>query len=153
MLLKALRVTTDPKELKKMIGVRTVAEVYRTLDKLALRKEYHQALAKHGVSFDFIVEELRSLVKNGNDKVRLGALQTLLKSVGMDKYEAVDDGSGGTWEETLLKAIEKDNPNDSKLLLSGDNEFEEYEVTQPIIPDSIRKMQEEEQRYAKGIYD
>jgi len=46
LLLKALKVTQDPTELKKMIGVKTVAEVYRTLDKLSLRKEYHKALAE-----------------------------------------------------------------------------------------------------------
>jgi hypothetical protein len=54
MLLKALQITQDPKKLREMIGVKTVAEVYRTLDKMSMRKEYHNALAKSGISFDFI---------------------------------------------------------------------------------------------------
>ena len=44
-LLKALtQGITDPKELRKISGLGKVADVYRTLDKMALRKEYHKAL-------------------------------------------------------------------------------------------------------------
>ena len=45
-LLKALQITQDPKKLRDMIGVKTVADVYRTLDKIAMRKEYHEALSR-----------------------------------------------------------------------------------------------------------
>ena len=38
-LLKALKITQDPKKLREMIGVKSVAQVYQTLDKLAMRKE------------------------------------------------------------------------------------------------------------------
>ena len=64
LLLKALKVTTDPKKLRQMAGLKSVAEVYRTLDKLALRKEYHAALVKHGVDFNFIVREYKNIVEN-----------------------------------------------------------------------------------------
>jgi len=49
LLLKAMQVTSDPNELKKMAGLKTVADVYRTLDKLAMRKEYHEALSRQGI--------------------------------------------------------------------------------------------------------
>ena len=41
LLLKAMQITDNPKELRKAIGVKAVADVVRTLDKLTIRKEYH----------------------------------------------------------------------------------------------------------------
>jgi len=52
MLLKALKVTQDPKKLQQLIGVKTVADVYRTLDKIAMRTDYLAALAENGITFD-----------------------------------------------------------------------------------------------------
>jgi len=151
-LLKALQVTQDPKKLKEMIGVKTVAEVYRTLDKLAMRREYHESLARHGISFDFIVNGLKDLAVGAfKDGDKLKAYQTLLKSIGMDTYDGEATGATGTWEELLLKKMEEE-----KSLPAGTSEpveVEEYIVNAPIIPDSVKKSQEEEDEVLSTIYD
>lgn len=155
LLLKAMQVTSDPHELKKMIGVRTVAEVYRTLDKLAIRKEYHEALARNGVSLDYIISGLKYVADTAEkDGDKIKAFQTFLKSLGMDKYEAVDNTGGGTWEETLLKAIEQEKSQKPEALPAGVVEDEEdYDVVQPEIPASVKKMQEETEELTRSIYD
>ena len=150
-LLKAMQVTTDPHELRKMLGVRTVAEVFRTLDKLAMRKEYHSALARNGISFDFIVGGLKTEAAGGEKSAdRIKALQVLLKSLGLDKYDN-DIAAGGTWEEELLKTVSQP---DKKPLPSGDVvPVEEYEVVEPPKPDSVTKKQAEEHEILKSIYE
>jgi len=163
LLLKAMQVTSDPKELRKMIGVRTVAEVYRTLDKLSIRKEYHEALARNGVSLDYIIKGIKGVADTAyKDADKINALKVFLKSIGMEKYEAVDSTGGGTWEETLLKALENDKKSNAKALGSGkvleeegDNgEYEkDYDVNPPVIPEKIKKMQEETIELTKSIYD
>ena len=55
LLLKALsQGVTDPQELKKISGLNRIADVYRSLDKLAIRREYHEALVANGVDLVFI---------------------------------------------------------------------------------------------------
>jgi hypothetical protein len=152
MLLKAMQVTSDPKELRRMIGVRTVAEVYRTLDKLQLRKEYHEALAKAGISFDFIVGGLKNIAESGEkDGDRLKAFQTLLKSLGLEKYDAADSPTGGTWEEELLKSLEEGKAQSS--LPSGDITEGDYEVVQPEVPERMKKLRQQEEELTDGIYE
>lgn len=148
-LLKALQITQDPKKLRDMMGVKTVAEVYRTLDKLAMRKEYHAALAKAGISFDYIVDGIKGIAENGfKDGDRLKAFQTLLKSVGMDKYDNDSTGSSGTWEEELLKSIESEKKGGAPKL-----DAPQYDVKQPEIPESARRAMEAEQEMTSSIYD
>lgn len=147
-LLKALQVTQDPKELRKMMGVKTVTDVYRTLDKLSMRREYHEALANAGVSFEFLVSGLKTMAEGAyKDGDKIKAFQILLKSLGLDKYEADDAGQSGTWEETLLKTIEKEKTKE--LPPASDAE---YAVVQPEIPERMRKMREEETEVTKSIY-
>lgn len=149
-LLKALKITNDPNELRKMIGVRTVAEVYRTLDKLAMRKEYHEALNRSGISFDFIVEGLRNEASGGDKSAdRIKALQVLLKSLGLDKYDS-DAGASSSWEDELVKSLEKGKAQELSAPIVDD---EEYEVKTPEVPEAMRKMREEENKLSKGIYD
>lgn len=156
LLLKAMQVTSDPKKLKEMIGVKTVAEVYRTLDKLQIRKDYHRALAQNDVTLDLIVRELKDIAVQGEkDGDRIKALQTLLKSVGLEKYETVEE-VGGNWEEALLKAVDKKKDEEISKLPAGNvtnDEIEDYEVVEPKTPNAIAKMQEEEREMAKSIYE
>lgn len=145
-LLKALQVTQDPKKLKQMIGVRTVAEVYRTLDKMSLRKEYHEALARAGFSLDLAVQGIKTIAETAEkDDTRLKAYQILLKSLGLEKYDASDIPAGGTWEEELLKSIEK--TEQGALPIGAD-----YEVVEPEMPERMKKMREEEDALTKSIY-
>lgn len=150
-LLKALQVTQDPNKLRQLLGVRTVAEVYRTLDKLAIRKEYHEALARSGITLDFIVDGIKNIASSGRrDGDKLKAFETLLKSVGLDKYENDAVASGGTWEEALLKAGET---NEKNKQLNAPDKLPEYEVVIPEVPESVKKMQEQEEELLKSVYD
>lgn len=148
MLLKALTITQDPKKLKELIGVKTVAEVYRTLDKIAIRKEYHSALAQNGLSFDFITKKLKDKIENSyKDSDVLNGISIFLKSIGMDKYEESAIG-GGSWEDLLLK-IKEDNLNQEKK----EPKIIEYEVKVPEIPEHIRIAKEKANKESKGLYD
>lgn len=154
-LLKALQVTQDPNKLRQMIGVKTVAEVYRTLDKMSMRKEYHEALARAGISFDYVVQGLKDIADAGEkDSDRLKAFQTILKSLGMDKYDATEDTSGGTWEEELLKAIENGGAK-SRALPEANNvdDIPTYHVEVPEVPAHMKELRESEERMTDGIYE
>lgn len=150
-LLKALQVTQDPKKLREMMGVKTVAEVYRTLDKLAMRREYHEALARLGISFDYIAGGIKSIADTGfKDADKLNAFKVLLKSVGMENYEETVGGTSGTWEEELLKKIEE-----NKAVYGGDDKvlLPKYDVKVPEIPESAKIKQDEEEELTSSIYE
>lgn len=151
LLLKAMQVTQDPIKLKQMIGVRTVADVYRTLDKMSMRKEYHKALEKRGISFDYIVGGIKNIAEYGEkDGDRLKAFQTLLKSTGMDKYDDSVGAGEGSWEEVLLKKIEAEKAAPAQIAAPV---IPTYEVTKPIVPESARKAMEEEAEVTSSIYE
>lgn len=158
MLLKAMSITQDPKKLKQMIGVKTVAEVFRTLDKIALRKEYHQALIKHGIDFNYIVSGLKNLGDNANDRIKLNAFQTLLKSLGMEKYDVTDEGGSNDWEETLLKSIEEKKEKNvldadfSPKIVHEEEDIEEYEAFQPEMPGAVKKLKEADDKLGAELY-
>ena len=112
LLLKALQVTTDVNELKKMIGVKTVAEVYRTLDKIAIRKEYHEALLRNEIDLDSIVKGIKDVCTDENESgaIKLKGWQVLLKSLGLDNYSDIEKESRNSWEDVVretVKAIDK----------------------------------------------
>lgn len=148
MLLNAMKITQDPKKLKELIGVKTVAEVYRTLDKIAMRKEYHSALATHGITFDYIVKNIKGEIDHAEKSSdRLAGINMLLKSIGLDKYEETAIG-GGSWEEALLAIKrEKEKKGEEK------NTLVEYEVIEPPMPEHIRKAKEKANEEARGLYD
>lgn len=147
MLLKALRITQDPKKLKDLIGVKTVAEVYRTLDKIAMRKEYHSALAKEGITFDYVVKGIKTEIDHAEKSSdRLAGLNMILKSIGLDKYEETALAGGG-WEDALLK-IAGDNQEKGEHI-----KVAEYEVVEPEMPDHIRIAKEKANKESKGLYE
>lgn len=147
-LLKAMQISNDPKKWRDMMGVKSVADVYRTLDKLSIRTEYHDALSRAGFSLDKVVQGIQEIAESSEkDDTRLKAYQTILKSIGLDKYEASEAPSGGTWEEELLKSIEK-----SKTDTSLEKPDIEYEVDVPEVPESVKKLRQEESDLTDSIY-
>ncbi len=131
-----------------MIGVRSVAEVYRTLDKMSMRKEYHDALARAGFSLDLAVQGIKTIAETSEkDDIRLKAYQILLKSLGLDKYDSSDVVAGGTWEEELLKSLEK--KEEVMTLPSADDD---YQVQQPEMPERMKKLRAEEEELTRSIY-
>jgi len=147
LLLKALRITQDPKKLRELIGVKTVADVYRTLDKIAMRKEYHAALAKNGITFDYVVENIKHEIdhaEKASDK--LNALNMILKSIGLDKYEETAIG-GGNWEEALMKL------RTAKEEVGGEIIQVDYEVVEPLMPEHIRIAKEKAIIEGRSLYE
>ena len=150
LLLKALQITQDPTELRRMIGVKSVADVYRTLDKIAMRKEYHEALAKNGLTFEYIADKLKTTIDNADkDGDRLKGVAILLKSIGLDKYEETSIGGGG-WEETLLKLNKEAEEGKKEKVIKG---VPEYDVIEPPMPEEIRKAKEKANKESKSIYE
>jgi hypothetical protein len=147
MLLKALRITQDPKKLRELIGVKTVADVYRTLDKIAMRKEYHAALAESGITFDYVVKNVKGIIDGAEkDSDRLAGLNMILKSIGLDKYEESANVSGG-WEDALLAL--KDGQEDKEAPLK----ITEYAVTAPEMPEDVRIKKEKANAETRTLYE
>lgn len=155
LLLQALTITQDPEELRKMAGFKRVADVYRTLDKMAIRKEYHEALARKGISFDKIIEGVIEIAEgSGSDKVRLAAYQTFMKSLGVDKYEDATAEKGADWEEALLRAHEqKELEAANKPALEAPKPEIVYEVTEPPVPEEEKEAIEREQEIGRSLYE
>jgi hypothetical protein len=152
LLLKALSSgVTDIDELKKIAGVRTAAEVFNTLDKMQIRKEYHVALQAAGMDLPFLVEKLKGLLSDEtSDKIKLGAVQTLLKSIGLDKYEK-DENAGKNWEEFILETISK---KEQGQITEGELVDEaDYEVNSPVLPEEVKIRQAEEKKASEGLYN
>lgn len=144
LLLKALRVTNDPRKLQKMIGAKTVADVSRTFDKLAMRKEYYSALKDLNMDFKWIATGLKQEADSAEKSAdRIKAYQIILKSLGMDVYEdtVVNEGN---WEDLLMKA--------SAAEIQDEIEDADYEVITPEIPESARKIRIENEE-GRSIYE
>lgn len=149
MLLKAMRVTSDPKVLMQMTGIKKFADLSRTFDKISNRKEYNKALDKLGMDFTWIAKGLKVEAETGEKSGdRIKAFQIILKSLGMEKYEDVPLESG-SWEDLLVKAAEK---KDDTLSIES-NIIEEYEVVVPQIPESAKKIREKEDKQGKSMYE
>lgn len=145
-LLKALSEgITDIEEMKKMTGMTKAADVYRTLDKLSIRQEYHEALARQGITFDEVLSQIRDIALHSSDKNRLAALGMILKSLGLDKYEKVEDGGKG-WEDVISNLSE----NKEKGAIEG--EILEYEVSTPEMPEDEAKKRREEKELTGDVY-
>lgn len=142
-LLKALQHTTNLDELKKIAGFHSKVEVLRTLDKLSIRKGYHDALERSGLNLDKIVDKYKQLIDEGSDRVALGAVNAVAKSLGLDKYE-VSDSSGKNWEELLLEA---------EKVESGVPKLAKYEVEVPEIPEEEKIKEAEQQEIGKSLYE
>lgn len=154
LLLKAMTYTKDPKKLRDLIGVKTVADVWRTLDKMALRKEYHAALSKNGISFEYIIGKIKQSMEHENASSAdiLKGAQTFLKSVGMDKYDG-DAVSGGSWEDLILQQEEERKKiANTQVKEATVIEDTDYEVVTPKIPDAVVKAKQEEQDLADKLY-
>jgi hypothetical protein len=144
---------TSPTELKKLAGLHATADVFRTLDKMAIRREYHEALERNGISLDYIVNGIKNITIDGeSDNVKLMGYNILLRSLGLERYEKVED-TGKNWEDTILSAVAKEE--EAKQLGDGkavEGQIAEYEVNKPCMPESEKKQREDETELAKMLY-
>jgi len=140
---------TDPKELQKIASLEKVADVYRSLDKLAIRKEYHEALARNNISLDYIVENIKGLADNARrEEVQLHSLQTLLRSLGLEKYERQESG-GKNWEE-LIREVNEGKGREENDFIDGEVE---YEVITPEVPNEEKEIRRKEAALGKELYE
>jgi hypothetical protein len=162
---RALKITQDPEQIKQMIGVKAVADVFNTLDnldKMSIRKEYNQALSDCGIDFKFIVKGIKKECKHADKSVdKLKAYQMLLKSMGMDSYDDKKVDGGGGWEDALQKLVKGKESSKKTQVIVGDVEEEgsiednaiEYEVKLPTMPDSVKKRKLLELEEGKSLYE
>lgn len=146
--LKAMNIAQDPKRFKQVIRARAAVDVFRTLDKIALRKEWMEALARNDLDLDSILVVLKKEMTDpdakGSDRIK--AAQIILKSLGLDKYEDASI-SGGTWEDEIVKIA------DQGLKTASIGALPEYEVVQPIIPESVKKQRKEQNELGRSLYE
>lgn len=133
----------------RFAGIHTMADAYRTLDRLSLRKDYQMGLASHGVNLDFIISELKSLALAADlDSTRVKVLQIFLKSLGLDSYGKEEEGVQG-WEKTLTSAVSKQQQQ-PKL----NSARVPYEVKlPPPPPDDIQESRSLEAELGKELYN
>jgi len=149
-LIKALSEgVTEPEELRKIAHLDKVADVYRSLDKLAIRREYHDALARNGISLDYIVDNIKELAEGAkSDSTKLKSLEILLRSLGLEKYEESEVGGKG-WEDIIIEAEEK-KASDVK---SKRLDVSDYTVITPETPEKEKKTRERERAMGKELYE
>lgn len=160
-LLKALSEgITDIDELKKLAGFKAVADVYRTLDKMAIRKEYHAALERGGITLDYLVDNLKEIIDSAaKDDNKIKAIQLLMKSIGLDKYEKQED-MGKSWEDVLLQTIGREDKKLESGIVEGESgiiegvveEAEDYEVIAPVKSELREKQKEEDNKIGEELY-
>lgn len=152
MLLKAMMITDDPNELKKMIGVKTVAEVTRTLDKLQNRKDWYSAMDNSGISFSWIAKGIKDICDSRSNKAadKLNGYKLILETLGLKDYKDSDGGSRN-WEDAVMGKIIESGEVVEEDATPG--EIEEYEVEVPKIPEAIQAVRDEEKEIGKSLYE
>jgi len=151
-ILKALSEgVTDVNELRKMAGVKKAADVFRTLDKISLRKEYHQALVKAGITLDTIAEGINNICTTSSDSNRLKGYQLLLKSIGLEKYEK-DEAGSKNWEDAILEVSSKEFKQVGSGKLDKREDAKSYKVTAPKTPPEEKVKIAEEKKLADELY-
>jgi len=150
LLLKAMSISDDPKMWRRMAGISTMSTLWRTLNKMSIRKEYHEELVKNGVDLGEIVRGITNIAKNGEkESNRLRAWQAILRSLGLDEYK-VEEGAGQKgWEDALRDILEKGDEGSVKKL----NSPVVYDVKEPEIPEEERIRMEEERKIGEGLYE
>ena len=76
-------------------------------------------------------------------------MNSLLKSLGLDKYEKQEE-TGKSWEEEIIKVSKVKNDVIDGEIIEGN--VEKYKVITPEVPAEEFKRQEEEKRLGKELY-
>jgi hypothetical protein len=114
-----------------------------------MRKEYHEALSREGISFDYIIQGIKQEAESGDKSSdRLKAFQILLKSLGMEKYEDTQI-AGGSWEDELLRIDAAKNEDNAVVDIAP----ADYDVITPVLPESVRIIKEKEKKEGQSLYE
>ena len=147
MLLRGMLLTPTFVDAAKFAGFKRAADAIRTLDRLTMRADYHNALSEEGIDLNYIVKGIKAQADGENSgMVKLRAYQILLKSLGLENY-AKDEETGKGWEDTLLGYVKK-----QAALPEITSTAKAYEVTRPAIPDSA-KLRKKDDELGKELYE
>jgi hypothetical protein len=141
----------DIQKVKQIAKIHSDAELNRMIDKLSIRKEYHQALANNGMKLDTIVREIKLLCATSKDDVKLKAYTFLLKSLGLDKYEELG-ASGKSWEELILRISEQEKIDNPQKVNAIEGSII-YPVNVPEIPEEVASRRKAEAEMTRSIYE
>ena len=147
LLLKGMMITGNMDKAADMAGIKTAVELYRTLDRLALRKGYHKALSDEGIDLQWIVQRIKGHADGPSGQVSMQALRMLLTSLGLNQYSVEEEGQKN-WEDTLLKIS---NEYEAKQLPASTNA--PYAVDTPKEPEKNKEMRSKEQQIGKELYE
>lgn len=148
LLLRGLMISGSLESAAKYAGIQRAVDTFRTLDRISIRREYHEALSAEGIDLRYIVKGIKDRADNSpNESVRLNALKTLLASLGLDRYEVAEEGNK-SWEDRLLQMNVESNP---KSLPFDTNNG--YEVNVPQIPESVKQSRKQEEDLGRELYD
>lgn len=146
LLLKGILLTSNFLDAGKYAGIKRTVDIYRTWDRLTLRKDFQQALAEEGVDMTFIVRGIKNQAETAAlDSVRLEAYKTLLRSMGLERYTKDEETSAG-WEDALVGYV---NKQEGLPMPKSPG----YEVKLPEVPDSARRSREEDNVLGKELYE
>ena len=146
LLLKGMMLYGEEKKAAELAGIKTAVELYRTFDRIQLRKGYHQALDDEQIDFNFIASRIKKFADCNDPKAALPALRMLLASLGLNRYDVSEEGSKN-WEDILLEVSQK---YESKQLNSG---AKRYEVNAPAKPLLVAEMEKQETELGKELYE
>ena len=153
LLLNAMKVSTDPNKLKQLTGMKKVADVYSTFDRIAMHKEYANTLISAGVDMKFIVDNLKKVIEDSDvgQANKMAAIKLLMSSLGLDKRGPSDgELSSTSWEAELMK-IEEEEKNNNEIV--KELAPPEYEVDIPDVPDNVKKQKEKDDLIEKSLYE
>lgn len=147
LLLKGMIMTGSIEKAAEFAGIKTAVELYRTFDRLALRKGYHQALADEDIDLRWIVRRLKDHADGASGMISIQALRMLLTSLGLNKYDVAEEGQKN-WEDTLL---EISNKYEAEAALPAPSQA--YMVNKPAEPEKAKQMRLKEQKIGKELYE
>lgn len=151
-LLKGLSNTSDLEELKKIAQFKSKAGVLRTMDKLAMREEFHKALERHGLDIHSLVGKLSELANSNDEKIVLKTVKTLMKAIGVDKYDDAESKDQG-WEEILLEIHKEQKDENGETIPEPQDKEVNYAVDKPEKPQEVIDAEEEEEDLGQALYE
>lgn len=148
LVLRAMSVSYDPQIWMKMAGIKSMAELQKTLDRISIRKDYHIALSENKMDLNWVTSGIKKLCENSrSDMVKLQGYKTILKSLGLEDYKETPEDQVKSWEDMLLNAIDDEKQGIRK------KQIYEYEVKTPEVPEKEQKRIDAERELGKSLYE
>ena len=150
LLLRAMTKSDKPKEWRKLSGIHSMTALWKTLDKMSIRKEYHEALVRNGIDLDTIVDGIAEIARDGKESNRLRAWQTILRSIGLSEYKDAEMAGGVGWEDAMRNILEDKVKGEDARVLEG--EVEAYDVVEPAIPEDEVGRLDDEKKMSEDLF-